>query len=302
MKYLILFVVLAGCTAPRANLETGRVTPRGKFVVGADMRGNIPTKTVSTLYDSLSEGVDEATAAATGNAPKWTGDEGKEKLAKLVDTLVMFSLDPVGWGFDIRARYGVYDGFDIGLRYDSGVIVGDARFQFMGPLGGGKSALLNRGNRWFGSVGVQYSSQDYKVPLPVLEKLQDLLGYEFVRKDIVVPLAFSYSFGPNEKYGALGFGLVYNLGMIKYGFKEELVSQLFENTLEEEGITVPQDEKNIHAYGTFINLKVGFKWVYAVASLSIYYQDYGKYDIFGIKTTSLAGLTIIPTFGVMGTF
>jgi len=301
---LLMLFLLAACTAPRANIETGRVTPRGKFVVGADVRGNVPTETSSALYDSLRAGVDEAKATASGESPKWTGEEGRQKLAKLVDTLVIYSLDPLGWGFDFRARYGFYDHLDLGVRYDSGVVAGDVRFQFLGAIDRGRKPnfFFNHGPRWYGSVGVQYSQQDFKVPLPILEDLQDLLGYEFTRKDVLVPLAFSYSLGPDELFGAISFGVAYNLGRIRYGFKEEKVAQLFQETLDQEGITVPQDEKNIHAFGPFFNVKLGYRWIYAIASLSIYYQNYGRYDIFGVKTSSFTGLTFIPTFGVMGTF
>ena len=140
------------------------------------------------------------------------------------------------------------------------------------------------------------------MPLPILEDLQDLLGYEFTRKDVLVPLAFSYSLGPDELFGAITFGVAYNLGLVKYGFKEEKVAQLFQESLEEEGIMVPHDEKSVHAFGPFLNVKVGYRWIYAIASLSIYYQDYGSYDIFGVKTSRFSGLTFIPSFGLMGTF
>jgi hypothetical protein len=301
---LFALTFLAACTAPRANLETGRVTPRGRFVVGADVRGNLPTATTGAMYDSLKAGVNEARDAATGESPKWTGEDGRQKLAKLVDTLVIYSLDPLGWGFDFRARYGFYDHLDLGVRYDSGVVAGDVRFQFLGAINRGKKPNLffNHGPRWHGSVGVQYSQQDFKVPLPILEDLQELLGYEFTRKDVLVPLAISYSLGPDELFGAITFGLAYNLGLVKYGFQEEKVAQLFQESLEQEGIVVPHDEKSVHAFGPFLNVKVGFKWIYAIASLSIYYQDYGSYDIFGVKTSRFSGLTFIPSFGVMGTF
>lgn len=302
--FLLTLLFFASCNAPRANLETGRVTPKGKFTVGADMRGNIPTETVSALYDGLKSAVDDAYDVATGNGTKWTGETGRQNLAKLVDALVIFSMDPLAWGFDFRARYGFYDNFDLGIKYDSGAWAGDIRFQFMGPTNtkNGRGSLIDYGPRWYGSIGVQYSSIDYKMPISYLEKLQDLLGYEFTRKDILIPVAFSYSLGPNETFGAISFGMVYNLGMIKYGFKEDMIADLFERSLEEEGITVPSEDRSIHAFGGFLNIKLGYRWVYAIASLSVYYQNYGKYNIFGIHTKQFSGLTFIPTLGLMGTF
>ncbi len=296
--------LLASCTAPRANIETGRVTPRGKVVAGADVRTNLPTATSSALFDELKSQVKAARAAATGEAPKWTGESGRDNLARLVDTLVIYSLDPLGWGYDIRVRYGFFDHLDAGLRYDSGVVAADLRFQFLGAIDQGKrpNAFLNHGPLWYGSIGVQYSQQDFQVSMPILEDLQELLGYEFTRKDVLVPLIFSYSLGPDERYGALSFGLAYNLGMVKYGFKEEKVAQLFQESLEQEGIRIPHTKKNIHAFGPFFNVKVGLKYFYVIASLSIYYQDYGSHDIFGIKTSRFSGLTFIPTLGVMGTY
>jgi hypothetical protein len=299
--YLYLIIILVfGCTAPRSMLHTGKVTPKGKFKVGGDFRGNIPTETVSTLYDSLKSEVNDIES----NSGSYNETDGKSALDNVVKSLIIFSIDPIGQGIDFRARYGFYDNFDVGYKYDSGVHVIDTRYQFMGPVEGksGKNEWWydRYGPNWFGSIGVQLSKQDYDIPLPGLDKLQKLIGYEFVRYDLVVPLAFSYSLGKHEKYGALGFGFSYNLSQVKYGFDDSKVKALFQQAIRDT-IEVPEGEKLIHSFGTFVNAKFGFKYAYLLISLAVYYQDYGKFEMFG-SSASFSGFTFIPSIGVFGQF
>ncbi|MDA3863714.1 MAG: hypothetical protein PF689_07560 [Deltaproteobacteria bacterium] len=306
LTYLFLFFSMIGsfsCTSPRSITHTGKVTPKGQIRLGANVRGNIPTETSSAIYDTIKDGVNELEEVANGDQGKYTEEEGKAKLDKLMRALLIYSIDPLGMGFDFNVRYGLLDRWDAGYKFDSGVHVLDTRFQFAGPTRNSNNFMsINLGPKWFGSIGLQFSMQDYNISLPGLDKLQELLGYEFKKYDLMIPLAFSYSFASkDEKYGSMSFGAVYNYSRLNWGMDEGVIQDFFVESMENMDINVPQGERNIHSYGVFFNLKVGYKYIYLVASLSIYYQDYGKYELFG-SSSSFSGFTFIPTIGLLGQF
>ncbi|MGM0597648.1 MAG: hypothetical protein ACQES9_11480 [Myxococcota bacterium] len=305
-KYFFFFfpvIMSFSCTSPRSVTHTGKVTPKGQIRLGTDIRGNFPTETSSVIYDSIKDGVNELEDVAKGEQDKYTEEEGKDKLDKLMRALLIYSIDPLGMGFDFNVRYGLLDRWDAGYKMDSGVHVFDTRFQFAGPTRNSDKFMgINLGQKWFGSIGLQFSMQDYEISLPGLDKLQELLGYEFKKYDLMVPLAFSYSFfSKDEKYGSLSFGGVYNYSRLNWGMDEGVIQDFFVESMENMNINIPQGERNIHSYGAFFNLKVGYKYVYLVASLSIYYQDYGRYELFG-SSSSFSGFTFIPTIGLVGQF
>ncbi|MBU1535931.1 hypothetical protein KKF84_11470, partial [Myxococcota bacterium] len=230
-------------------------------------------------------------------------DSQDQKLDKLIRAMIIYSVDPIGMGFDFNVRYGVWDRFDIGYKMDSGVHVFDTRFQFAGPTKQSPNFLgINLGPHWFGSIGVQYSQQDFEIPLPGLDKLQKLIGYKFEKQDILIPIAFSYSlWGNEEKFGSVSFGAAYNYSRLKWGLDEGLIQDLFVDTLASMGITVPGGDQAVHSFGGFVNIKLGYKYVYVIASLSVYYQNYGKFRLFDYSA-SYSGVTFVPTIGVVGQF
>jgi len=299
----VTLLALVACTSPRSITHSGKVTPKGQVRVGANFRGNIPTATSAALYDTIKDGVNEIEDVATGQQSKFTRDEGVQKLDKLLKAMIIYSVDPIGMGFDFNVRYGLIDRLDIGYKFDSGVHVFDTRFQFAGPTRHSRNVLgINLGPHWFASIGLQYSQQDFEIPLPGLDKLQELVGYTFEKKDVLIPLVFSYSlWGDDEKLGSISFGAAYNYSKLHWGLDDGLIAQLFEDTLENLGIQVPSGDQSVHSFGGFINIKLGYKWVYVIASLSIYYQNYGKFRLFDYSAT-YSGVTFVPTIGVVGQF
>jgi hypothetical protein len=58
-----------------------------------------------------------------------------------------------------------------------------------------------------------------------------------------------------------------------------------------------RQSRNFSSYGLFLNLKLGYKYVYVVPAVSVYYQNYGNYTLVDGSTTSLSGVTFIPSLG-----
>jgi hypothetical protein len=291
--YLLIIVTaasVAGCTAPRSVIHSGKVTPKGQFKAGFNMGGNIATEPLGQIDD-----ITEAAVDAIVKKEKVYYDEQIDAFSK---ALVAYSLDPVGTTFDFYLRYGVAERVDVGYKYATGVHVFDAMYQFMGPTGTPENPGIGD---WYGSFGLQYSGQKSDIANKLfLDKLVPLLEFTAQRRDIVIPLVFSKSFGPEEQFGNISFGAVYNHTFVKYGFEPGRIFKKVDG--EDVKIDGVFAKNNFPSYGLFVNGKIGFKYVYVLPSLTMYYQNYGDYKFLEGKEFSFSGMTFIPSIGIQATF
>jgi hypothetical protein len=297
LSLLVMVFSLWHCGAPRSNTQSARLTPAGSFRTGLTYNLNIPTQTIEAVADNIQEAVD------TFKSDTETAYD--DNIKALSRSLLAYSLDPLtvppisGGGMDLHLRYGVYPRFDAGYRYASGVHVVDARFQFLGSADPDPPSN-SPGSSTYAHVGIQYSGQDYVLP-SFLGSLQERLGYEASRTDILIPVTFGHPFGPHEKYGAIAYGIAYQFSKMNYGFNPSgLYRKIADGTEVDPLSPIPgiKAEKSISAFGGFVNLKFGYKYIYAHISLSVYYQDYGTFTLLDGDTTQLDGLTFVPTFGL----
>lgn len=288
--FLLLLVLAAGCTAPRAVINSGKVTAPGKFKAGVNFGGNIATEPIGQLDD-----IAKATVDAISKKDSVYYDNEIEAATK---ALLAYSLDPVGPTFDFYIRYGLVPRMDVGYKYASGVHVFDTQYQFMGPTGTPENPGIGD---WYGSIGLQYAGQssDWLDNL-FLDKLQPVLQFTAKRRDVTVPIIFSKSFGPEEEKGSVAFGAVYNHTFIKYGFEP---GKLFERAGGEvDRVSSIMENNSFGSYGLFANARIGFKYVYLVPAITIYYQDYGSYKLLRNTTHSFSGMTFIPSLGIQASF
>lgn len=286
---LLAVAALISCSAPRQVIHSGKVTPKGHFKAGFSMEYNIPTAAVKSLYD----GAEDQSHAITGS-DTIVFDSSFNNVLK---TLTICSIDPFIPSNDFYLRYGVIDRIDIGYARGNAVNIFDARAQFLGPTGviGSSSS-----RRWYGSIGIQYSWQKYELP-SFLGEVQNALRYSLKRKDLLFPLALSRSFGEEERFGALSFGAVYGLSFISYqydpGIVYEVISSMYQVIND-----VPQGKNTYRSFGFFATIKGGYKIIYGLAGLSLYYQDYGTFKLYKQKTASFSGVTVVPTLGIQFAF
>jgi hypothetical protein len=289
LSVLATFIFATSCTSPRNIVASGKVTPQGAFKAGFNTSFNIATAPIAEIDD-----ITRSAVKAIDN-----NDDSifyNETVATLTRGLMAYALDPVTPTSDFYLRYGLVERVDIGYKYASGAHVFDAMFQFMGSTGTPDHPGETRGLH--GSIGIQYSGQKSDLPSKVgLDNLSALFNYRLSRRDIMVPLAFSYSFGPEETYGNFSFGVVYGHSTITYGFNP---AKRFVRYVENQYVEIPSfsHKTSYSSYGGFINAKLGYKYAYFVPALSIYHQNYGTYDLFGIQQESYRGLTIIPSLGL----
>ncbi|MDB5104170.1 MAG: hypothetical protein JWP91_1859 [Fibrobacteres bacterium] len=288
-------LLATACTAPRSILYSPEALPKGGYEAGLNYDGNIPTQTSEALYGGLGDGIDALYDKASGND---TAAVKASDLNGYTKALIAYSLDPLQMQAGLFFRYGFWPRFDGGYHRNGGVNAYDLRWQFLGPAAGDTSGGASRPGAWSGSIGVQYSSQSFELPsVAGLDKLQSLLQYSFDRKDLLFPLVLGGPFGDKGRFGGFGLGLAYNLAFIEYDSDiRKLAEQL------EDGSTRPFEalhgEKTVSAYGGFANARLGYRWVYLIASLSCYWQDYGTFTLFGGRRESLQGLTLLPSLAL----
>ncbi|SET76671.1 hypothetical protein [Hymenobacter actinosclerus] len=276
----------ASCTAPRAIVSTGKVTPRGEFRVGGNLAFNVPTETIDKAGSTLKSA---ARDLARKDTVRYNGTIEKLQVAALA-----YALDPVRPSSDLYLRYGVIDRLDVGYKYAFGSHVFDAMYQFLGPVGTVENPGTRQPGVTYASIGLQYATQRTKLPsVPFLDDLNTLLGFRASRHDLLVPLVFSQSLGAEEEIGAISYGLVYAHTFLRYGLTP---GSLFNGTVPVSDL--PTVRHSFGSYGAFFNAKLGYRYVYVIPALSVYYQNYGEYQLLNNKTAKLSGMTFIPSLGL----
>lgn len=273
--------IFAACTAPRTINQSAKVTPKGNIVAGMSYTANLPTRTIGLMADIVEENVKDL-----ANKDSITLDENFYRINKAATA---FAVDPFGSGYDFYLRAGVANRFELGYKRAGKANAFTAQYQFLGPTGqvGEKQA-----DRVYGSIALQYSWQNYKLP-SFFSELQSRLGYDFKRSDILLPVIFSVSFGNEEEYGSLSFGAAAAYSRIVY---TTLPDKIFDdNNIP---VTGSRNIESFLSFGGFANIKAGYKYVYIVPAMSIFYQNYGTYKLLNDQAFSFKGFTIIPSLSL----
>ncbi len=278
--YIACSCLILACSGPRNIIHSGKVTEKGKFSLGGNGSYNFSMATLSAMSDALKSQISDIVNKDTAYVDQSFNEQ--------IKPLIVYSLDPLAASFELFARYGIFNNMDVGYNWASGTHVFDTRYQFM------------RAGNFDGSLGFQFSMQSYELP-SFLGSLQSYLQYELKRRDFLIPLTFSKPLGHQEKYGALGFGLVYGRSFIKYDFNPNSLYQLVSGQVEEINY-IPRGSNSYNTYGCFFNLKLGFQYVYLLTGLSSYYQNYGKYNLFLGEQKSFSGITLVPNMGIQFNF
>ena len=268
---------LVSCSVPKVMNQSGRVTPKGNITGGISYMGNVSQEPVKRVSGLVGNFINDFQPTDSVNFNQVMEDANA--------ALVAYTLDPIIAGPQFYVKIGVYDRLEVGYLRTEVTNAFSFQFQF---LGFEKEYQEQSKKRWFGSVGMQYSQSKFSLP-DRFGELQRTFGYRFGRNDFLFPLNFSYSLGPNEQYGAIGFGAVLGLHRLNYSFIPDKV-------FDENGVQLqPLQYKNrYHSLGFFLNAKLGFKYVYVIPSLAVYYQNYGEYPMLNRNMVNFQGFSFVP--------
>ena len=271
-------ILLAGCAAPRAVLWDGTTGGRGDVQGHLGMVGCLPTATLEAVGQSAVDALEPLVKEQSFSDEKLYGNGTR--------TLVAAGLDMPGANVVAEIHVGLGWGLEAGYRREGGANAWALRWQFLSAADAG----------WNAGVGAMYSSLDYDLPSTIGD-FQKLLGYEFKRTDIEVPLVFSKPFGDGGKYGSAGFGLVGAWTRTRYGFDPDGIYRRWGGEVELLE-RLPEQEMSFFSYGGMGYLKVGYKHVWLFGGLTVMTQDYGSYKVPSREDVKLSGTTILPSLGV----
>ena len=279
-------LLATACSAPRAIIATGKVTPQGEFRVGYNQGFNLATAPLAKAGSAVKEA---ASQAASQQKVDYT-----DATTQLQAAALAYILDPVQPTADLNIRYGIVPRLDAGFKYAFGSYVFDTQYQLLGPTGSpenpGRGAVSGT---TYASIGLQFATQRAKLPsLPFLSDINSVLNFRANRNDLLVPLTFSQSFGPEEEIGAISYGLVYAHSWVSYGFAP---TKIYNGAVQVPEL--PLQSRNFSSFGGFVNLKLGYRYFYVIPAVSVFYQNYGDYALLNGASTSLSGVTFVPSIG-----
>lgn len=280
-------VSISSCSPPKAITLSGKVTPKGQVKMGLDYSVNASNHFAKSLYNNIGSIANSKLSQDTIILD--------EQLVNLNKTVLAYAIEPIGAGSNYYIRYGVVKHLDVGYKYASGTHTFDGMWQFTGSTG----TINEPGEtKMCGSIGLQFSSKKYELPSwSGLDKVQNLLGFEMKRKDFLVPLIFSKSFGKEETFGNISFGLVYIRSFFDYGFKTNNIYDTISSTAPT-AIQALNGKRNFGSTGVFLNFKLGYKYIYFLPAFAMYYQNYGSYKLIDGNTVSFKGMTFVPSLGL----
>ncbi len=294
-----LLVSVSSCVAPRAITNSGKVTPKGNWVVATNQTYNIATAPAGKVASAVDINLDNLLNGSLDTVSLVQSNAIATDWQKVGEALIANNFDPIGGGVDFGVRYGIAKRFDVGFKKAGRAKAIDFQYQFLGSLGNVDDFSESATDKWYGSIGLQYSSQDLSLPFwakPISSKL----AYDFSRKDILVPLIFSYGLGNEESIGAISFGLSYNFTRMHYSTTPFTYARIQDvngvvTALNTAAIT---EAKNISSFGAFANMKIGFRYFYFVPAVAVYYQNYGTLQNFIGESFQMKGVTVVPSLGL----
>jgi len=288
MKLAALLVPLGmiySCSPPKSIVNSGKVVTKNQVRFGTNYSVNVSTSPITESIKGIKE------FSSFSNKDSFQLDQGLEHINAAA---LAYCLDPIGYKTDFYLRYGLGHNIDLGYRNSGKAHVIDTRYQF---LGSNSTYQYSDYKGLYGSIGLQYGWQKFGFGDQKFDQLQKVFDLSMSRKDISIPLIFSKSFGPEEKFGALSFGLIYTHSFVKYNVNPKNV-YLRDNEGVQHMLEPLNAKKNYGSYGSFLSVKAGWKFIYFNAGVACYYQKYGTFPLLGGSNVTLKGFTIVPSYGV----
>lgn len=294
-----LLVSVSSCVAPRAITNSGKVTPKGNWIVAGNQTYNIATAPALKVASAVDINIDNLLNASNETSTGVDSSAVTADWQKIGEALIANNFDPIGGGVDFAVRYGFANRFDVGFKLAGRAKAVDVQYQFLGSTGNVDDFSESVANKWYGSIGLQYSSQELALPFWA-KPINIRLDYDFSRKDILVPLIFSYGLGNEESIGAISFGLAYNFTRMNYSTTPFTYARIQDvnGVVTALNTAAIKETKNISSFGAFANMKIGYRRFYFVPAIAVYYQNYGTLQNFIGESFQMKGLTVVPSLGL----
>jgi hypothetical protein len=243
-----------------STMQPAKPVGQNHVEVNGGFNINIP---VTSAVGVIAESTTVASRIATENR-----QPNKEEQRALLDAALPLALNPPGATPDIMVRYGIVDPVDVGLRYSGTAIHGDV-----------KVAVYDE-EPFTLAISAGYSRQRFSGVL--FDALDFLKIGDYSRNNLEIPVIMGFQL---KDYGHVWFG-------------PKFIGSWYslDASLKSVGI-VEKTSGFVGHYGAFGGIALGYKYVFAVAELTMMYMV-SKPTIAG-REVNLGGLVIQPSLGLM---
>ena len=290
MKWLLMACVLPlglGCATNLSSLQTAKTLQPGQIRITGGMGYFVP---VGQLANGAVAGVKlgaEAITAKMQNQDYVLTADDKESLGAAAIALTMIPPSSV---YEINARVGVFNNFDLGFRYSINSMRGDAKFRLY-HSGDAEGWDETRGRSYDVAIGAGVSKYILGTPVSVVGgvKLDN-----FNRWDLEIPVYFSADW--NSHIG------VYFVPKVL--LSRTTLTQTFPARPCSCGGTTPESTSeasvNMMFYGATLGLRFGGWRVTGLLEATVGNTE--AYPVIAGKKRSIGGATIQPNIGLAVSF
>lgn len=277
---VILTLLASGCATSLGTNHTASTVPRGDFEFSVHTGLMAPVGVLVQAYEDGREAARQIAAQAE-EGERTRIPVGTARLAMVASAALIAG--PPSLVRELTVRYGATDWLDVGFRYS-------------GPAFRVEShARVLKTSTWKMAAGLGVARHAFGGGLLGLLETLDLASFKRTDVDVVL-LA-----GVDGELGAFYFGpkLIWS----KFSSKGLLVDGDRLGIVDAQGEPVVQVKFDLGAsllYGGVVGGRIGWKYVWASAELSVYGSRY-RPNILGVEV-DLGGLVLYPTLGVAGRF
>lgn len=284
-----VLLALAACNVPRAVLNSGKVVPKNQVRGGINYTYNVATspiyQTANGAFNLITDYTDKDTVILN------------ENIDRVNKALLAYCLDPVTFNTEYYLRFGLGHRMDLGYRNSGNAHAVDMMYQFLGS----NESFQNSDYRgMYGSVGLQYAWHEFQfINNRLFKQMEKMFGFNLSRRDFTIPIIFSKSWGPEERVGCISFGVTYTHSFIKYKVQPKGITYVQDVPGVPPVLLSPIEGKmDYSSYGTFMNLKIGYRYVFFNLSLNLFYQKFGRYTMLSGRPAILEGFSFVPSYGI----
>jgi len=283
MKYnstvaLALATSLTACTTSLTTLQTAKTMRPGQVQVTVAASVPISSAAVGETIDAA-EAVAGRLADAEGRDQPITEAEARQAL----ETGLAVTLFTPGVSPELAARVGVLDGLDVGVKWAGALLAVDAKYQLLRQPEHGLDLAVMGAYGYHLGYGASVASAVY----PVLDFVR--LG-DYAQHDLSAGFVLSGEW--DDVFGAYLAGR-YTAGFVSLDADLERVEVAT-------GLGSTDLSSTLHVVGGTVGVMVGYKYVYAVAELSVAGVIYEP-EVLG-ERRDLGGVVVAPALGLLVRF
>jgi hypothetical protein len=282
MRLLTLLPMIAGCATSMTHMTTPQALEPGDFEVAGAWTGHVNSVAATT---SVQSGVDLWDHWVGEQDP---GELSDDDLRTLLDTGLAWALFHPGTGYEVAGRVGLTDklgeGLDLGLRTNFSEIKGDLKLQLWQSEDARFAAAVHGGYGYHFDLAGSF--------------VEWLSLTSFSRHDLDLAATWGWTEG---RVLRVYTGPRFMRSWIRTEPKlDGLIEDNLPASIQEYDPSDVLGDEVIAYYGSTNGVMLGYRWVYLVAELDLFWMSFHPTIL--DEQRNLSGLVLAPNVGLMATW